>query len=159
VQPDVLTLAKGLAGGLPIGAMLCKKECDVFEPGDHASTFGGNPLSCAAALTVLATLEKDKLVDNARQRGDQLRAGLQALAKSMPGKLAEVRGWGLMLGAELGPKEPRTGAELARAALEAGLLLVAAGPRVIRFVPPLIVSPQEVEEALAILGKVLARGE
>lgn len=156
VEADVITLAKGLAGGLPIGAMLCRRSCDVFEPGDHASTFGGNPLACAAALTVLMTLEKDKLVDNARLRGEQLRAGLQALAKSSPGKIAEVRGWGLLLGAELGPAEPRTAAEIARAALDAGLLVVPAGPRVVRFVPPLIVTTAEIDEALAVFAKVLA---
>ena len=156
VRPDVMTLAKGLAGGVPIGAMLARRSCDVFEPGDHASTFGGNPLACAAALAVLATLERDDLVANARARGEQLRAGLQALAAANPGKISEVRGWGLLLGAELGPDEPRTAAELARAALDAGLLVVPAGPRVVRMVPPLIVSAAEVDEALAIFGRLLA---
>lgn len=155
VAPDVLTLAKGLAGGLPIGAMLCRERCDVFEPGDHASTFGGNPLACAAALAVLATLERDGLVDNARERGEQLQGGLRALAAARPGKLADVRGWGLIVGAELGPDEPRSAAEIAKAALAAGLLVVPAGPRVVRMVPPLIVSAGEVDEALAIFGRVL----
>lgn len=155
IEPDVMTLAKGLGGGLPIGAMLCKRSCDVFEPGDHASTFGGNPLACAAALAVLMTLEKDRLVDNTRARGEQLRAGLQALGRSLPGKIAEVRGWGLMLGVELGPAEPRSAAEIASAALQAGLLLVPAGPRVVRFVPPLIVSQAEIDEGLALLATVL----
>jgi acetylornithine aminotransferase len=155
VAPDVLTLAKGLAGGLPIGAMLCRERCDVFEPGDHASTFGGNPLACAAALAVLATLERDGLVDNARDRGEQLRGGLRALAAARPGTIADVRGWGLIVGVELGPDVPRTAAEIARAALAAGLLVVPAGPRVVRMVPPLIVSAAEVDEALAIFGRVL----
>ena len=156
IKPDVMTLAKGLAGGLPIGAMLCRRSCDVFEPGDHASTFGGNPLACAAALTVLKTLEQDGLVGNANARGEQLQTGLRALAAAKPGRISEVRGWGLILGVELGPDEPRTAAEVARAALDAGLLVVPAGPRVVRLVPPLIVSPAEVDEALEILARVLA---
>lgn len=97
----------------------------------------------------------DRLVDNTRARGEQLRAGLQALGKSLPGKIAEVRGWGLMLGLELGPAEPRSAAEIASAALQAGLLLVPAGPRVVRFVPPLIVSQAEIDEGLALLATVL----
>jgi len=152
VTPDVMTLAKGLAGGLPIGAMLCRRSCDVFVPGDHASTFGGNPLVCAAALTVLETLERDDLIANAGARGEQLQAGLRAVAVARPGRIADVRGWGLIVGAELGPDEPRSAPELARAALEAGLLVVPAGPRVVRFVPPLIVSAAEIEEALRIFG-------
>ncbi len=155
VRPDVMTLAKGLAGGLPIGAMLCRAHCDVFVPGDHASTFGGNPLACAAALAVLATLERDDLVANARARGEQLQAGLRAIAAARPGKLADVRGWGLLVGAELGDAEPRPAADLARAALAAGLLLVPAGPRVVRFVPPLIVGAGEIDEALSIFGRIL----
>ena len=156
VEPDVLTLAKGLAGGLPIGAMLCRRSCDVFEPGDHASTFGGNPLACAAALAVLDTLERDDLVGNARARGEQLRTGLQALAGRLHGKIAEVRGWGLILGVELGADEPRAAIDLARAALARGLLLVPAGPRVLRLVPPLIVSAAECDEALGLLAELFA---
>jgi len=155
VQPDVLTLAKGLAGGLPIGAMLCRRSCDVFGPGDHGSTFGGNPLVCAAALAVLQTIERDELIENARARGEQLRAGLRSVAARLHGKIAEVRGWGLIVGVELGADQPRSAAELARAAQIEGLLTVPAGPRVLRLVPPLIVSAAEVDEALAILGRVL----
>ncbi|MBK9754048.1 MAG: aspartate aminotransferase family protein [Nannocystis sp.] len=155
VKPDVLTLAKGLAGGLPIGAMLCRRSCDVFGPGDHGSTFGGNPLVCAAALAVLQTLEQDALIANARDRGEQLRAGLRGLAAGLHGKIAEVRGWGLIVGVELGADQPRSAAELARAAQLEGLLTVPAGPRVLRLVPPLIVSAAEVDEAVAILARVL----
>jgi acetylornithine/N-succinyldiaminopimelate aminotransferase len=156
VTPDVMTLAKGLAGGLPIGAMICRSGCDVFEPGDHGSTFGGNPLVCAASLAVLETLERDGLIANAAARGEQLRAGLREIAAAAAGRIAEVRGWGLIVGVELAEDEPRSAAELATAALEAGLLAVSAGPRVLRLVPPLIVSAGEVDEALAILGRVLA---
>ncbi len=157
IEPDVITLAKGLAGGLPIGAMLCRRSCDVFEPGDHASTFGGNPLACAAALAVLDTLDRDDLITNARERGLQLRRGLQALADRTHGmtkKIAEVRGWGLILGVELGPDEPRAAIDLARAALAQGLLLVPAGPRVLRLVPPLIVSAAECDEALDLIARL-----
>jgi acetylornithine/N-succinyldiaminopimelate aminotransferase len=157
IEPDVITLAKGLAGGLPIGAMLCRRSCDVFEPGDHASTFGGNPLACAAALAVLDTLDRDDLITNARERGLQLQRGLQALAdrtRGMNNKIAEVRGWGLILGVELGPDEPRAAIDLARAALEQGLLLVPAGPRVLRLVPPLTVSPGECDEALELIARL-----
>ncbi len=157
IEPDVITLAKGLAGGLPIGAMLCRRSCDVFEPGDHASTFGGNPLACAAALAVLDTLDRDDLITNARERGFQLRRGLQALADRTHGmtkKIAEVRGWGLILGVELGPDEPRAAIDLARAALAQGLLLVPAGPRVLRLVPPLIVSAAECDEALDLIARL-----
>ena len=157
IEPDVITLAKGLAGGLPIGAMLCRRSCDVFEPGDHASTFGGNPLACAAALAVLDTLDRDDLITNARERGFQLRRGLQALAdrtRGMNNKIAEVRGWGLILGVELGPDEPRAAIDLARAALAQGLLLVPAGPRVLRLVPPLTGSPGECDEALELIARL-----
>jgi acetylornithine aminotransferase len=136
--------------------MLCRRSCDVFEPGDHASTFGGNPLACAAALTVLETLEQGDLVANARARGEQLKIGLQTLAAAHPGKISEIRGWGLIIGVELGADERRSAAEVARAALEAGLLVVPAGPRVVRLVPPLIVGASEVDEALAVLTRVLA---
>ena len=156
VTPDVMTLAKGLAGGVPIGAMLCRSECDVFAPGDHASTFGGNPLACAAGLAVVETLEREGLVAAAAARGERLQAGLRALAARYPGSIADVRGWGLLVGAELGDGEPRSAPELARAALDAGLLLVPAGPRVLRFVPPLIVSDAEIDEALALVERVLA---
>lgn len=156
VQPDVMTLAKGLAGGLPIGAMLCRRSCDVFGPGDHGSTFGGNPLVCAASLAVLQTIERDGLLAKVRARGEQLRAGLRGLAARSAGKIADVRGWGLIVGVELGADQPRSAAELARAAQIEGLLAVPAGPRVLRLVPPLIVSAGEVEEGLAILGRVLA---
>lgn len=152
VKPDVMTLAKGLAGGVPIGAMICRRSCDVFVPGDHASTFGGNPLACAAGLAVLETIETDGLVENARVRGEQLRAGLQGLGSR---RIAEVRGWGLIVGVELAAEEPRTAGEIAKEALAAGLLVVPAGARVVRMVPPLIVSAAEVEEAVEVLARVL----
>ncbi len=101
IEPDIFTSAKGLGGGIPIGAMLCKSFCDVFQPGDHASTFGGNPFACSVALAVCQTLEREQLLDNVRDRGEQLRAGLRAIAAKYPDKVADVRGWGLINGLEI----------------------------------------------------------
>ncbi|HIK47912.1 aspartate aminotransferase family protein [Thermosynechococcus sp. M55_K2018_012] len=156
VEPDIFTSAKGLAGGVPIGAMIAKEFCAVFQPGDHASTFGGNPLATAAALTVCETLEKENLLENVRDRGQQLRTGLRELAAAYPQLIAEVRGWGLINGLELQPDTPLTAAEVAKAALAEGLLLVPAGPKVVRFVPPLIVSAAEIDMALGAVSRAFA---
>jgi acetylornithine/N-succinyldiaminopimelate aminotransferase len=156
IEPDVFTLAKGLAGGIPIGAMLCKASCNVFAPGDHASTFGGNPFASAVGLYVCQTLEQDNLLNNVRERGEQLRAGLHAIAARYPKHIADVRGWGLINGVELQPDSPLTAAEVVKAAMTQGLLLVPAGPNVVRFVPPLIISAAEVEQALQAFEAALA---
>lgn len=156
VEPDIFTSAKGLAGGVPIGAMIAKEFCAVFQPGDHASTFGGNPLATAAALTVCETLEKENLLENVRDRGQQLRTGLRELAAAYPQLIAEVRGWGLINGLELQPDPPLTAAEVVKAAISEGLLLVPAGPKVVRFVPPLIVSAAEIDMALGALSRAFA---
>ena len=155
IEPDVFTSAKGLGGGIPIGAVLCKSFCDVFTPGDHASTFGGNPFACAAALCVLETIEGDFLLQNVLERGEQLRTGLQALAAKYPNIVAEVRGWGLINGMELAQNIPLTSSDVVKAAMNEGLLLVAAGPKVIRFVPPLIVSESEVNTALQAVERAM----
>ena len=156
IEPDIFTSAKGLGGGIPIGAMLCKKSCDVFQPGDHASTFGGNPFACAAALCVLQTIERDNLLQNVEQRGEQLRTGLRAIAARYPDRVAEVRGWGLINGMELKADSQLTSADIVKAAIDEGLLLVPAGPKVLRFVPPLIVSEAEVDQALQALSRAMA---
>ncbi|MDM7327568.1 MAG: aspartate aminotransferase family protein [Thermosynechococcus sp. Uc] len=153
VEPDIFTTAKGLAGGIPIGAMIAKNFCAVFQPGDHASTFGGNPLATAAALTVCETLEKENLLQNVRDRGQQLRTGLCELQAAYPHLIAEVRGWGLINGLELQPDTPLAAAEVVKAAIAEGLLLVPAGPKVVRFVPPLIVSAAEIDMALRAVGR------
>ncbi|MBC6417980.1 MAG: aspartate aminotransferase family protein [Prochloron sp. SP5CPC1] len=155
IEPDIFTSAKGLAGGIPIGAMMCKKSCDVFEPGNHASTFGGNPLACAAALTVAQTLEKENLLQNVQERGEQLRGKLQAIALKYPHLFTQVRGWGLINGMELKEDSSTTSLDIVKAEIEEGLLLIPAGPKVLRFLPPLIVSAPEVEAAVQILEKVL----
>jgi len=155
IEPDIFTSAKGLGGGIPIGAMLCKSFCDIFQPGDHASTFGGNPFVCGVALSVCQTLETEHLLDNVQQRGEQLRTGLRAIAHTYPNLVAEVRGWGLINGLVLTAETPVVSAEIVKAAIAEGLLLVPAGPKVVRFVPPLIVSAAEVEQALAALKRAL----
>lgn len=156
IEPDIFTLAKGLAGGIPIGAMLSKEFCSVFQPGDHASTFGGNPFACAAALAVLGTLETENLVTKAAQRGEQLRHGLSELLTQYPHAISEVRGWGLINGLVLKDDIELTSIEVIKAAMQAGLLLVPAGPKVIRFVPPLIVNEAEIDQALQIIQQVIA---
>jgi acetylornithine/N-succinyldiaminopimelate aminotransferase len=155
IEPDVFTSAKGLGGGVPIGALLCQKFCDVFQPGDHASTFGGNPLACAVSLAVCQQVEQQDLLHNAQMRGEQLRAGLQLLLTQYPQHLQEVRGWGLIDGLELRADSPLTAGDLVKAAMAKGLLLVPAGSQVLRFVPPLIVTAAEIDRALQILAAVL----
>ena len=157
IEPDIFTSAKGLAGGIPIGAMMCKKFCDVFQAGDHASTFGGNPFVCAAALTVGETLERENILQNVQERGEQLRASLNAIASKYPQIISEVRGWGLINGMELKSDIELTSADVVKVAMAKGLLLVPAGPKVLRFVPPLIVSAQEVDQATQALESAIAQ--
>ncbi|ASC70237.1 Glutamate-1-semialdehyde 2,1-aminomutase [Halomicronema hongdechloris C2206] len=157
IEPDLLTSAKGLGGGIPIGAMLCQRHCDVLQPGDHASTFGGNPLACGVALQVCHTLETDDLVANAQYRGEQLRQGLSDLAWRFPHLIADVRGWGLINGLELTADTAVRAIDVVKAAMAAGLLVVPAGAKVVRLVPPLIVTAPAIEEALARLSQALSQ--
>jgi acetylornithine/N-succinyldiaminopimelate aminotransferase len=155
IEPDAFTSAKGLGGGVPIGALLCKESCNVFQPGDHASTFGGNPFACAVALSVCQTVEAENLLANAAAQGDRLRAGLQALVAKYPEHLLEVRGWGLIDGLELQATSPIAAGDVVKAAMAQGLLLVPAGPKVLRFVPPLIVTGEEIDRALFLVDTAL----
>nr|WP_199320617.1 aspartate aminotransferase family protein [Leptolyngbya sp. FACHB-261] len=155
IEPDIFTSAKALGGGVPIGAMLCKEFCNVFGPGDHASTFGGNPLACAAGLCVAQTLVSDGLIENAAERGAQLQAGLNELVSRFPNLLDHARGWGLIQGLVLKEDNGLTAPALVKTALEQGLLLVPAGPKVVRFVPPLIVTAEEIDRALTIVAEAL----
>ncbi|MGD1853021.1 MAG: aspartate aminotransferase family protein [Leptolyngbyaceae cyanobacterium] len=156
IEPDVITVAKGLGGGVPIGAMLCKSSCDVLQPGDHASTYGGNPFVCGVALAVCQALESEKLMANASARGQQLRQGLLKLVDAHPDLFEQVRGWGLINGLVLKADAPLKSIDIVKAATEQGLLLVPAGPGVVRFVPPLIVSKADVDEALEKLSKAVS---
>jgi acetylornithine/N-succinyldiaminopimelate aminotransferase len=155
IEPDIFTSAKGLGGGVPIGATLCKSFCNVFQPGDHASTYGGNPFVCAVALAVCQTLERENILANVQARGEQLRAGLQHLAAKYP-DILEVRGWGLITGLELQAESKINAIDIVKAAMEKGLLLVPAGVKVVRFVPPLIVSAAEIDQAVGIVDRILA---
>ncbi|MEH2157291.1 aspartate aminotransferase family protein [Nostoc sp.] len=156
VEPDIFTSAKGLGGGIPIGAMMSKKFCDVFQPGEHASTFGGNPFVCGVALSVCQTLERENILQNVQDRGEQLRSGLRAIAAKYPQHISEVRGWGLINGLELRGDIGLTAADVVNAAIKEGVLLVPAGPKVVRFVPPLIVTEAEVNTALQAVDQAIA---
>jgi len=144
ITPDVMTLAKGLGGGVPIGACLASPRADVLEPGDHGSTFGGNPLACVAAIAVLHVVERDGLVGHAAEMGEMLHASLGTLGGS------EVRGLGLMQAIEFA--EPRAKA-FQQACLEAGLIVNAVDDHSVRLVPPLIITAAQVERAHATMEK------
>ena len=156
IEPDAITLAKGLGGGLPIGALAVKHSCAVFEAGDHASTFGGNPFACRAALTVARELERRQLLSHVQERGEQLRQGLSQRVDQWPELLAGERGWGLIRGLLL-HEGTVSAIDVVKAAMEEGLLLVPAGTQVVRFVPPLVISRREVRQALERLDRTLAR--
>jgi len=145
ITPDVMTLAKGLGGGVPIGACLAAPKADVFEPGDHGSTFGGNPLACVAALAVLKVIERDGLVGHAAEMGEMLHAAIH----SVGGK--EVRGLGLMQAVEFA--EPRAKA-FQQACLDARLVVNAVDDNTIRFVPPLIITPDQIDRAQKVMQEV-----
>ena len=147
IEPDLVTLAKGLGNGLPIGALLVRDGvADAIGPGDHGSTFGGNPVACAAACAVVEAID-DALLENVAARGEQLAAGLRRL----PGVL-DVRGRGLLLAAVL----DRDAGAVVDACRERGLLALTAGADVLRLLPPLVVTEAEVDEALALLADALA---
>ncbi|CAB9505348.1 Acetylornithine aminotransferase [Seminavis robusta] len=155
VIPDVFTSAKALGGGVPIGAMMARGDAaTVFGPGDHASTYGGNPLACAAGVAVAKYLSDNNVLANVRARGEQIREGLEAVAAKYPTVLGDVRGWGLIRGVEAISDDIPAG-KIVGAAMEQGLLLVPAGTNVVRFVPPLIVTEAEVNEALEKFEKAV----
>lgn len=156
IEPDIFTLAKGLGGGIPIGAMLCQSHCDVFEPGDHASTFGGNPFVCGVAAVVCQTLMREDLLQNVQARGEELRAGLAAIAQTYPDLFEQVRGWGLINGLVLMPESSMKSIDIVKAAMQEGLLVVPAGPSVVRLVPPLVVTTDDVQLALTKLKAAIA---
>jgi acetylornithine/N-succinyldiaminopimelate aminotransferase len=151
VEPDAFTLAKGLGGGIPIGALAVKQRFDHFRPGDHASTFGGNPFACRAGLTVLAEIERRHLLEHVQEMGEQLQQALSALVARHPTLLEGSRGWGLLQGLVLRPEAPQAPA-VARAALAEGLLVVPAGAQVVRFVPPLTISARQLRRAVQLPG-------
>lgn len=155
VEPDAITLAKGLGGGFPIGALAVKASADHFRPGDHASTFGGNPMACRAGLTVFEQLERRKLLPRVQAAGTLLQQLLAELVARHPQVLEGVRGWGLLQGLVLRADAGLTAPELVKAAMAQGLLLVPAGPAVVRFVPPLVIQPRQLRHAVRCLEQAL----
>jgi acetylornithine/N-succinyldiaminopimelate aminotransferase len=152
VKPDIMTLAKALGGGLPLGAMLAREEvANSFGPGSHASTFGGNPVACAAGLAVMQLLKSGAL-KNCVQMGKYFVKGLEALKKRFP-FIREIRGKGLLIGVEL----EMEGSKIVDACMLEGLLMNCTAAKVLRFVPPLTIKKNEIDRGLSILEKVLAR--
>jgi acetylornithine/N-succinyldiaminopimelate aminotransferase len=149
VEPDVVTTAKALAGGLPIGACLAKPECAALVPGDHGCTFGGNPLSSAAAVGALLALDENGYMENAIVMGTRLKERLQKL---VPAKLKEVRGLGLMVGMDL--VEPKAKA-IFDTCLASGLVINMVGDGILRLLPPVVVTAEQVDEGASILEQAI----
>lgn len=151
VVPDVMALAKGLGSGVPIGACLARgAAAEVFKPGSHGSTFGGNPLACATALATLDVIEEENLLENVRVRGEAIRSGLRQALASVPG-VVDIRGEGMMIGIEL----DRPCSELVAVALDAGVLINVTADTVIRLVPPLIYGDTEVNVLVAAVSGIV----
>jgi acetylornithine/N-succinyldiaminopimelate aminotransferase len=155
ITPDIMTLAKGLGGGVPIGAMLATdKVASAFQPGNHASTFGGNPLVCAAAVATIETLLEDGFIlDQCNRMGKYLREELEQLKEEFPSLIIEIRGKGLLLGMEI----TRNGDPIVRACLEKGALINCTAGNVLRFIPPLIVQQKDIDRLIDILEGVFAK--
>lgn len=153
VQPDVITTAKALGGGLPLGAMIAGPRAAVLRPGDHGCTFGGNPLSTRAAVEAMRVLDEEQLIANARIQGERLRDGLEAIALETE-LVAIVRGLGLMQAIEF---RSDMGAAVTRASLKSGLLVHPVGERTLRLLPPIIISTSEIDEGLGLLRHAIAQ--
>lgn len=163
VSPDIVVMAKGLGSGLPISAVAAPAELmGQWIPGSHGGTYGGNPVAAAAAVATIAALREDRLVENARARGAQLTAGLQELQSEFPTLIGDVRGPGLMIGVEFGRSGREPSPELAKAVqqgcLAQNLLLLTCGANanVVRWIPPLVASEDQIAEGLSIFGKAVA---
>ncbi|MFC2048301.1 acetylornithine transaminase [Chloroflexota bacterium] len=154
VEPDIMTLAKGIASGVPLGAILAKEEASVFTPGEHGSTFGGNPLACAAGYATVKFIIDHDIAGNAKRVGEYLIKGLEELKQKFP-FINEVRGRGLLIAIELSSDIAQS---LVIACFDRGLLVNRVKPNALRFMPPLIISNKEVDEALDILDKALQCG-
>ena len=152
VEPDIITLAKGLASGIPIGAILAKERASVFAPGEHGSTFGGNPVTCAAGYATLKFIIDNDIVGNAERMGEYLSNGLNSLKQKF-NFITDVRGLGLLQAMEFDSNIAR---QLMLACLDSGLLINVLKDNAIRFMPPLIISKDDIDRALAILEKALS---
>ncbi len=151
IEPDIMTLAKGLGSGVPIGAILAKDEASVFVPGDHGSTFGGNVLACAVSYATLRFIIDNDIAGNAKRVGEYFITRLEGLKKKFQ-FITDVRGRGLLLALEFNSD---IGQEVLTACLEGGLLVNRLKPNALRFMPPLIIGNEEVDEAIGILDKAL----
>jgi 4-aminobutyrate aminotransferase len=158
IEPDILCVAKGIASGMPLGAMIARKEISTWTRSTHGSTFGGNPVACAAALATIALIE-DGLVHNASEIGHYLKGRLTKLRSSHK-RISDVRGLGLMIGVEFAQANGKRAADfrdqVMTKSFEKGLLLLSCGQSTIRFCPPLIVKREDVDTAVGIFGAVLA---
>ena len=153
IEPDIITLAKGLGGGIPIGAIIAKEPiASAFEPGDHGTTFGGNPLACTAGLTVLTTILNQNLIEQCRINGAYFKDRLKELASKFPFAV-DVRGQGLMLGLELSSQIP--GRDVVKMMLDKGFIINCAGHNTLRFVPPLIITRKEIDQLIDALEETL----
>jgi predicted acetylornithine/succinylornithine family transaminase len=165
-MPDGISMAKSLGGGFPIGAFWVRAPyTDLLGAGSHGTTYGGSPLACAVALKILDVIQREKLMDNARQVGGFFKSGLQQLAQKYPGVVQNVRGLGLMMGIELVPDIPNfpgdssktQAARFANLLHAAGLLAIPAGTQIMRFLPPLNLQQSEAEEGLKLVESVVAK--
>ena len=156
IKPDIVTLAKGLAGGVPIGAFIVTEEvAQAFHAGDHGTTFGGNPLACAAANVVLDTIPDEKFLAHVEEVGKYFKEKLIGLQKKYSDQISEVRGEGLILGLQLSNPKLK-GVEIVNECMKLGAIINCTAGTVLRFVPPLIITSAQVDEVINILDKVLA---
>ena len=151
VEPDILTLAKSLGGGLPIGALIAKeKVASSFKPGDHGTTFGGNPVACAAAIAYLKVLQEENLIAKCQEKGEYFKKKLEELKEKYPKFIKEVRMIGLMVGLEI----EKDGSEVVKKCLEEGVLINCTAGNVLRFLPPLIIEKEEIDYLTEVLNKI-----
>lgn len=151
VEPDILTLAKSLGGGLPIGALIAKeKVASSFKPGDHGTTFGGNPVACAAAIANLKVLQEENLIAKCQEKGEYFKKKLEELKEKYPEYIKEIRVLGLMVGLEI----KKDGPEVVKKCLEKGVLINCTAGNVLRFLPPLIVKEEEIDYLIEVLDKI-----
>jgi len=151
VEPDILTLAKPLGGGLPLGALIAKEKfASVFKPGDHGTTFGGNPVACAAAYAFLEVLQQDDLLAECQKKGEYFREKLQVLKTKYADYIKEIRVIGLMVGLEVS----KDGPEIVKKMIEEGFLINCTAENVLRFLPPLIVQEEEIDGMINALEKI-----
>jgi predicted acetylornithine/succinylornithine family transaminase len=154
LEPDIISIAKAIANGMPMGAILAKTEvADCFQPGDHATTFGGTPIATAAGVAACSILLEDEFLANVQETGEYFRAELRAIGERQPGKIKEVRGLGLMIGCELTGSAKDINAEL----FKNGVLVNTIGEHVLRFVPPLTITKEQIDDFITILDNALAK--